>query len=369
MKILIVTNADIGLYKFRKELLRELVKTNEVFIALPKGEFYEELIEIGCHFIDIEFSRHGTNPIKELKLIFLYARTIKKVKPDIVLTYTIKPNVYAGMVCSALGIPYVANVTGLGTAMSNGGFLQCFTQKLYKLALHNARCVFLQNVDNLKDAKRFGIVKNNYKLLPGSGVNLKYFKVKNYPEDNQHIRFLFVGRLMKDKGLGEFISAASIVRARVPATAFDLIGAKEDFSDQILEDVLKSGLINWHGTQKDVRPFIERSHCLVLPSYHEGTANVLLEAAASGRPVITTRIPGCQETFEEGITGLGCEVRDAQSLADAMLTFINLPWEKRRDMGLAGRIKMEREYDRQIVIDAYLEIIQHIQLKGTLGRR
>ena len=198
MRVLIVANADIGLYKFRKELLEELVKVHDVYIALPKGDFYNELVAIGCHYIMTELDRHGTNPIKEVKVVSLYKKIIKEVKPDIVFTYTIKPNVYAGMACASLNVPYVANVTGLGTAVENPGLMQLVTVNLYRYGLRKAQKVFFQNTENRDFMVNKGVVKGAYDVLPGSGVNLNNYTVSEYPNGDT-VDFVFVSRIMKEK--------------------------------------------------------------------------------------------------------------------------------------------------------------------------
>ena len=358
MRILILANIDMGLYKFRKELLEELVKEHEVFFCVPKGEFVEKIKKIGCKYILCsEMERRSKNPLKDLKLLRFYQKVLLNIKPDVVLTYTIKPNVYGGIACRFYNIPYIANVTGLGTSIENGGLLSKIAIALYKIGLKNANGVFFQNKNNKIFFVNQGLIESKTRIIPGSGVNLKDYPFKEYPANEKEIRFLFVGRVMKDKGIEELLQALHLMHRNEIKFSIDVVGPCEENYLAVLRNAEKGGEIIYHGLQLDVKPFYERSHCVVLPSYHEGISNVLLEAAATGRPVIATRVPGCQETFDEGITGFGCDVQDATSLAKALEKFLNITQEERIAMGKAAREKMKREYDRNIVIKAYREEI------------
>ncbi len=358
MRVLILSNLGMGLYKFRKELLEEFINQGyEVFFSLPKDEYVSQLKDLGCSYIESKVDRRGTNPIADIRLLFSYIKIIRKVQPDIVLTYTIKPNVYGGMVCRLLKIPYLPNVTGLGTAIENEGFLQKITLSLYKAGLKNAKCVFFQNKPNKQLFFDKGIVRTCTKVIPGSGVNLEQHKYEEYPEYNGTIRFLFIGRIMKSKGIDELLEAVVKIKQEHVNTEFDLLGfCEENYSDQ-LNELNASGIIHYHGQQDDVHRFIKGSHATILPSYHEGISNVLLESASSGRPILASNVTGCKETFDEGISGYGFEAKSSDAIVDAINKFLKLPYEKKRQMGLAGRRKMEQEYGRKIVINAYIEQI------------
>ncbi|MCQ2455359.1 MAG: glycosyltransferase family 4 protein [Clostridia bacterium] len=361
MKIVVLANFAMGLYKFRKELIEELCKDNEVYIVLPDGEFIEELKKIGCKFIPFEFNRRGINPIADFNQIIRYKKILKSLKPDVVLSYTIKPNVYGGIASSSLKIPYIANVTGLGTSIENGGLLGFISTTLYKIGLKKASCVFFQNENNKKLFEDKKIVSGKTRLIPGSGVNLSNHNLEEYESDAEGIRFLFIGRIMKDKGIGELLDAFDVISAKYPNVSLDIVGGCDEDYSAVLEEKAESGFITYHGQQKQVHEFIKNSHCTVLPSYHEGLANVLLESASTGRPVIASRVPGCIETFDEGITGFGCEVKSYESLAKAMEKFIVLSLDEKKQMGLNGRKKVEKEFDRSIVIDAYIDEINNIK--------
>lgn len=358
MKILILSNSDIGLFKFRSELLEELSGKNEVLFCVPSGEYIAQIEKLGCVYIPCNvLERRGTNPIKDLRLLLYYKKVISENKPDIVLTYTIKPNVYGGIACQYMKIPYIANITGLGTTIENGGILASISVFLYKLGLRKSSCVFFQNKSNQQLFLSKGIIKGKTRLIPGSGVNLKRHCFECYPTKQKIIHFLFVGRLMRDKGIGELLSAMHEIYKENCKTVLDIVGwCDEDYSASLTKAV-EAGEVIYHGIQKDVHPFYTQCHCVVLPSYHEGTANVLLEASATGRPVIATRVPGCQETFEEGITGYGCDAKSTSSLKEAMCSFLDTPQESRKKMGKLARKKMEREFDRRIVVKAYIEEI------------
>ena len=360
MKVLIVANADIGLYKFRKELLEELVKENEVYIALPRGEFYDELVAIGCHYIVTELDRHGTNPIKELKVVSLYKKIIKEVNPDIVLTYTIKPNVYAGMACASIGVPYVANVTGLGTAVENSGLMQFITVNLYRYGLRNAQKVFFQNTENRDFMVRKGVVKGAYDVLPGSGVNLNNYALSEYPNGDT-VDFVFVSRIMKEKGIEQYLDAAKEIRKKYPETRFHICGFCEQAYEEELKKLDADGTIIYHGLVKNMAEIYRQMSCTVHPTYYpEGLSNVLLESAASGRPIITTNRSGCREVVDDGINGYVVEEKNSKDLIEKIEKFLAKSIEERKAMGLAGRLKVEKEFNRQIVIDRYLGELKRI---------
>ena len=357
--ILVLSNSDSGLIQFRKELLQSLTEDYNVFCSVPDEDHYiDQLEELGCSCIITDFKRRGTNPLKELKLLHTYLNQIRQVRPHIVLTYTIKPTVYGGIACQITKTPYLSNITGLGTTIENGGILSIISLFLYKKGLRKASCVFFQNSSNREFFTDNRIVKGKTRLIPGSGVNTDAHTYEPYPEDADCFRFLFVGRVMKDKGIDELFQALSQMILEDKHVFLDIVGnCDDDYSEQ-LEELEQQGFIKYHGHQKDMHRFYTKAHCVVLPSYHEGMANVMLEAASTGRPVITCNIPGCQETFDDGMTGYGCEPRSVESLKAAMDKMYSTVWERRRSMGLAGRNKIEKEFDRNIVIQSYCEEIQ-----------
>lgn len=351
MRVMILANFDLGLYQFRKELIKELLKDNEVIISLPYGELVEPLKNMGCRFVNTPVDRRGINPITDIKLFQNYRRLLKKEKPDIVITYTIKPNVYGGFACRMAKIPYAVNITGLGTAFQGNGMLRKIVTQMYKVGCKKAKVVFFENVENRKifiDEKI--IVEEKACLLNGAGVNLEHFHILEYPTDNSATRFLFIGRVMQEKGVNELFSAMQKLVADGCRCSLDVLGGYEEDYKEIIEKYESEGWLHYHGYQKDVRPYIEKCHCFVLPSWHEGMANTNLECAASGRPVITSNIHGCLEAVEDGVSGYLCEKQNAEELYQLMKKFTVLSNEDRKAMGLAGREHMEECFDKKAVI-------------------
>lgn len=362
MKVLILANNSGGLYRFRRELLEALIAHgHEVHISTPKGEFIDEMQQIGCSFIETEISRHGTNPFTDLALVWKYRSIIKTVKPDIVFTYTIKPNVYGGIACRLCGVPYAANVTGLGTAVENGGLLQKITLTLYKMGLKKAQRVFFQNQANMDFMVGHKVVRGAYSLLPGSGVNLNHFAPLPYPAENGGVQFVFISRIMREKGIEEYLSAAESIKKKFPQCVFHVCGFCEKEYQGQLDDMAKKGIVVYHGPVSDVREILKVVHCTVHPSFYpEGLSNVLLESCACTRPIITTDRSGCREVVENGVNGFVVKQRNSEDLIQKIEKFLVLPHEQKMQMGLAGRAKVEREFDRKIVVDAYLKELENI---------
>jgi len=357
--ILIISNTVGGLFMFRRELIETLSKNYTIEIIASNKGYINDLEKLGCHVISSPIDRRGTNPLNDIKLFRYYMKSIKRLQPLIVLTYTIKPNVYGGLACIYLRKPYISNITGLGTSIENGGFLSSISFLLYRIGLRKASCVIFQNETHRKMFVDNGLTKGKTRVVPGSGVNLKQHCAEPYPSEVDGIRFLFVGRIMKDKGIGELIEAFRVVHEKYPFITLDIAGSEVDDYSAVFREV--EDMVHYIGFQRDMHPLYKNCHCAILPSYHEGTANAMLEASATARPVITTTVPGCRETFDEGITGFGCEAKNIESLIVAIEKFLSLTTERRKQMGLAARAKMEREYDRQIVIDAYKEEIELIE--------
>ncbi len=359
-KILILVNHATTLCHFRTELVESLLESgHKVIISSPYDPRLEPFREMGCNLRDISLSRHGTNPFREARLIASYKRLLKDVRPDAVLSFTIKPNIYGAIACRKYGIPIIPNVTGLGGALVNGGIIRAITVFLYRYAFRKTHAVFFQNTENLRFFQEHRILRGRHVLLPGSGVNLTKFSPLPYPPQDT-VRFLFVGRVTAAKGIREYLNAAQALRNRHANVEFHVCGACEDDYRPLLEQAVQEGLIRYHGEVSDVRTLLRDSHCIVLPSHHEGMANALLEAAASARPVIASDIPGCRETFDDGITGLSCRPRSADELTHVMERFIALPHEAKAAMGIAGRHKVNASFDRQLVVSAYLNEIRRM---------
>lgn len=350
MRILILANFDVGLYQFRKELIQELLKSNEVYISLPYGKLVEPLEQMGCHFMDTPLERRGMNPMKDGKLFFTYLKLFKSVKPELVITYTIKPNVYGGFAARIARIPYAVNITGLGTAFQKNGMLKKLVTAMYKLGCKNAKVAFFENSENRQIFLNAKIVKEGQAcLLSGAGVNLEHYTVMDYPGGDV-TKFLFIGRVMKEKGVDELFAAMKMLADDGVPCTLDVVGGYEEDYRQTIETAEAEGWVKYWGYQEDVRPFIAASHCFVLPSWHEGMANTNLECAASGRPVITSNIHGCLEAVEDGVTGFLCEKKSADDLYLVMKKFAALSCDERKAMGLAGRSRMEGMFDKKRVV-------------------
>ena len=357
MRVMILANFDVGLYRFRKELIQELLKNNEVVISLPYGELVPSLEKIGCKFINTPVDRRGINPITDIKLLFIYRKILKCEKPDLVITYTIKPNVYGGIMCRILHIPYAINITGLGSAFEKGGILKKLVTILNKVACKKAKVVFFENEENRSFFIKEKIVKKEQTYrLNGAGVNLEDYQVTEYPVAEK-TRFLFMGRVMAEKGIDELFTAMRKLIIDGEKCELNILGGCEEDYKEKIDKYEMEGWLHYYGYQKDVRPFIEESHCFVLPSWHEGMANSNLESAASGRPVITSNIPGCKEAVEDGRSGFLVAPKDAKHLGRIMKKFMELPYEKKRDMGLAGRKHMEDYFDKKCIVAETMKML------------
>lgn len=351
MNILVLANNDVGLYQFRKELLSTLLANgHKVTISLPCGDLVPSLEALGCSFIDTPVDRRGVNPITDLKLFFRYVSILRKEKPDLVICYTVKPNVYGGMACRILGVPYAINITGLGTAFQKQGLLRTLVKTLYKAAIKKNATVFFENSSNLQTLLDEKIVNaGQCVLLNGAGVNLEHYYLTPYPTDGA-VRFLFIGRVMQEKGVCELFSAMERLHRDGFDCTLDMLGYCEEDLTARIEKYTQDGWLRYHGQQADVRPFIEKAHCFVLPSWHEGMANTNLENAAMGRPLITSDIPGCREAVIPGTSGLLCLPQDAENLYATMKLFLSCSYEERSAMGQAGRKHMEQNFDKKLIV-------------------
>ena len=349
-RVLILTNHSFMLWQFRRELITELLKTKTVVLSMPCGEHAEDFKALGCKIIDTPVDRRGINPVTDLKLAKWYFDILKKVKPDMVITYSIKPNIYGGYACSKMNIPYCVNVQGLGTAFEKK-LLAWIVTVMYRIALQKAKTVFFENEENAAEFRRRKIVpEEKQTVLHGAGINLEYYSYAPYSEEDG-IHFLFVGRIMKEKGVDEFFEAAKKMKATYgDKVTFDVVGFFEDAYKETVEQLQKKGIITFHGFQQEVRPYYAKANCIVLPSYHEGMSNVLLEAAATGRALITSDIPGCREAVEEGKSGFLCKVKSAKAVEQAMEKFIEMTPEEREKMGCRGREWMEKVFEKKKVV-------------------
>lgn len=358
-KILILCNSCIGLYKFRKELLERLLSEgNEVYVDTPydNKEMLSKLKKLGVHLFESNINRRGMNPIEDLKLLVEYLNVIRKVKPDYVFTYTIKPNLYGGLACKVMRIPYLMNITGLGTSLEKESILKKILIIFYKNIIKSAKVVFFQNESNKEYFTKLNF-KFNHKLIPGSGVNLEYYKYQEYPKSDI-IKFVFVARIMKEKGIEEYLAAAKYIKGKYSNTEFHICGFCEQGYEDRIKELSDKNIIIYHGLVEDMREIYKDMHCTIHPTFYpEGLSNVLLESAASGRPIITTDRPGCKEVVLINENGFLIKEQDTEDLINKIQNFINLSWDKKRNMGLRGRRYIENKFNRNLVINAYLEEI------------
>ena len=359
-RILFLANHFITLYSFRKEMINEMVKEgHELYLSLPKSEENKYFEDLGCHIIETEIDRRGVNPMKDLKLIRFYKKMIPQVNPDIIFSYTIKPNIYGTMVSNGK-YRQVCNITGTGATFLKRSVVSTICEILYKLSIKKCYKVFFQNTGDRDFFIKEGLVKDNYAMLPGSGCNLQQHAFKPLPDDDE-IRFLFIGRVMKLKGIDQYLQAAEIIKRKYPNTKFLIAGWNEQPEYmQLVEEAQKVGWVEYIGFRKDIDRWIERCHCIILPSHGgEGVPNVLLESAATGRICIGSKINGTMDVIEDSETGYLFNTGDGESLARQIEKFILLTPEAKVAMGKAGREKVEREFDRQIVVKAYLNEVNN----------
>lgn len=356
-KVLILTNHSYMLYRFRLELIEALAKDNEVVLSMPYVGHEDDFESLGYRCIETDVDRRGVNPVTDVKLFLKYRQLLKAEKPDFVITYSIKPNVYGGFAARLAGIPYCANVQGLGSAFESKT-LAALVTVMYKTALRRARTVFFENDENAEVfTSRRIIPEGKVSVVPGAGINLSMYTFDEYPE-NDRLRFLYLGRIMREKGMDELFRAAERLHAEGEDFVIDLVGFFEDEYKSRVEHLESLGIARFHGFVTDPRPYYASADCIVMPSWHEGMSNVLLEASATGRPVITTDIPGCREAVDDGGSGFLCRVKDADDLYEKMKTMLRTDREKRRAMGVCAREKMEREFDKDKVVKMTIDAMR-----------
>lgn len=360
-RVLFLVNHDVVIYNFRLELVERLLSDgHQVVISSPYGERIEDLKVLGCEFHEIDIARHGMNPIKEFKLISAYKKLLDQVKPDIVFAYTIKPNIYGSIACRSRKVPCVTNITGLGTAVENGGLIQKITVLLYKYAFTKVQRVFFQNTENMQFFVDNKIGLGKHDLLPGSGVNLQRFEVLDYPQTDT-VEFAFISRIMKEKGIDQYIEAAQYITKNYQNVKFHICGFCEEAYEDRLKQLESEEIIIYHGMVRDVKTILKDIHCTIHPTYYpEGLSNVLLESSACARPIITTDRSGCRELIDDGVNGFIVMQQNSSDLIEKIEKFLSLTWEEKRAMGLAGRHKVENEFDRQIVVERYIEEVRKV---------
>lgn len=367
-RVIISINTAWNLVNFRAGLIRALVEDGfEVVAAAPKDDFAPQLAALGARYVDLPMDNGGTNPVRDAQLWWRFRQLFKAERPDVYLGYTVKPNVYGSMAAHSLGIPVVNNIAGLGAVFISQSPVTKVVKQLYRTALKRSAHVFFQNPDDRALFVDEGLVaKGVTSLIPGSGIDLNRFSpLADRGVPGEQMCFLLIARMLWDKGVGEYVDAARMIRQQYPNARFALLGFLDvrnpaALSRAQVQQWVDEGVVEYWGTSTDVREQIAQADCVVLPSYREGTPRTLLESAAMGKPLVTTDAVGCKEVVDDGVNGYLCQVRSVGSLAGAMKKMIQLSAEQRSAMGQRGRQKMERQFDEQKVIDAYLGVIQRI---------
>jgi len=383
LKIVIALNAAWNLANFRIDLIRALVAEGyEVVAVAPHDEYVPRLALAGCRYVPLPMDNKGTHPGRDLLLLWRFYRLLRRERPAVLLSYTIKPNIYGSLAAHALGIPVINNISGLGAAFMRQTWLTRVVRGLYKLALGRSARVFFQNEDDRALFVSGGLVAAKVTdRIPGSGINLQRFSTmaaKTVAADLSpagergpagRIRFLLVARMLWDKGVGEYVEAARQIRRLHPEAEFGLLGFLDvqnpaAIPRRQMQDWVDEGVVNYLGVTDDVRLYLVAANCVVLPSYREGTPRTLLEAAAMACPIIATDAVGCREVVEDGVNGFLCRTQSAGDLAEKLARMISLSPEERLEMGRRGREKMVREFDEKIVIDKYLQAIRAVTEAG-----
>jgi len=364
-KIIICANTAWNLWNFRRNLISALVAAGYEVIALaPRDAFAERLASLGCRFEPTPMDNGGTNPLADAALYRRFRRFFRAERPHLFLSYTVKPNVFGSLAAHVCGVKVINNVAGLGAVFIRRSLVTHVVEFLYRRALRRSVCVFFQNEDDRRQFVHAGLVDaHKTQCLPGSGIDLSAYPfVPVTPAVGRKFRFLVVARMLWDKGIGEFVEAARTLRSDFPEVEWCMLGADDVANPaaiprERLDAWLASGVVRYLGVRDDVRAELAQSDCVVLPSYREGTPRSLLEAAATGRPIITTDAVGCREVVDDRVNGLLCELRSATSLADKMRAILTMDFAQRERMGQAGRAKMEHEFDVALIVDKYLAAI------------
>jgi glycosyltransferase involved in cell wall biosynthesis len=374
-KIVISVNTAWNICNFRAGLVRSFVRQGyEVLVLAHDDEYAPRLAGLGCHFKQLHMDQHGTSASHDLALLVKYRRVLHSLRPLAYLGFTIKPNVYGSIAANGLAIPVINNIGGLGATFLHGVMLTELVKQLYRFSLRRSSRVFFQNREDRQLFLDARMVKESVsELLPGSGVDLRHFHPLPVAAPAPGgFRFLLIARMLKDKGVEEYVAAARIVRQRIPASEFQLLGGIDaDNPNAIRIDQIREweaeGLVRYLDRADDVRPYLEQADCVVLPSYREGVPHSLLEAAASARPIIATDVVGCKDIVDDNCNGFLCRVKSADDLAEKMIRMVHLTPEQRICMGATGRAKVVREFDEDIVIRKYLAAIQQIEEAASVS--
>lgn len=355
-RVLILSNHFITIYNFRKELINKLIEEkHEVYISIPKSEDNQYFEDLGCKIIETGVDRRGINPIKDFKLILNYIKIMKKVNPDVIFSYTIKPNIYGSIASNITKYKQVCNITGTGATFLSENIITKVVRLLYKVSVKKSYKVFFQNTGDKDYFVKNKMVEDNYEVIPGSGVNLEQYEFYELPE-GEALNFIFIGRVMEVKGIDEYLECARVIKEKYENVNFYVAGfIEEENYKEIIDDYDKKGIIRYIGFQKDIKSWIKKCHCTVLPSHGgEGVPNVLLESAAMGRICIASDIDGSREVIKAEVTGYLFEKKKYGDLTNKIEKFINLDIETKKEMGKLSRNKVETEFDRNIIVNTYI---------------
>jgi len=365
-RILISINASWNIYNFRVSLIKALqAKGYEVMTAAPEDAYSERLAALVTNHHPIAMSNAGVSPLQDFLLFWRYLRLLKEIKPSVMLGYTIKPNVYGSFACALLNIPIINNVSGLGTVFIKRNWVTLIAKILYRQAFRFSSCVFFQNdEDQALFIKEKLVPASKAQLIPGSGIDLEHYQPRP-KQPKSSISFVLIARMLWDKGIGEYVEAARIVKERYPNATFNLVGPhgvanRTAITPEEIQNWVTEGTVNYLGETDEIRDVIATNDVVVLPSYREGMSRVLLEGLAMGSPLIATNVPGCKHTIDHGENGFLCHLKDAKDLANKMIDFIELSDDERSEMGRASRKKAEDEFDQNIVLNAYIKQIESL---------
>ncbi|RNE78929.1 glycosyltransferase family 1 protein [Vibrio cholerae] len=369
MKLIMVANTSWSVFNFRHSLIKELLNCGvELYVIAPEDKFSAKLTEMGCQVLDLPMQAKGVNPIADLALMLRLLRHYREIKPDFIIHYTIKPNIYGSLAAKLAGIPSLAITTGLGYTFVNQNVVSQVARQLYKFAFRYPKEVWFLNEDDRRAFLEHHLIEpDKAVLLHGEGVNLNHFVPSDKPQSDENVRFLLIARMLRDKGVCEFVEAACQIRQRYPNAIFQLLGDCGVPNPSVIgrEEIAqweKEGVVEYLGTTDDVRPIIAQADCLVLPSYREGIPRTMIESAAMAKPLIVSDAPGCRDVVLDGQTGYLCEVKNAKALAQRCEQFLTLSDLEKQAMGKAGRSFMEAKFDEKWVIKQYFATLKKYEV-------
>ena len=362
-----MANTSWYLFNFRRGLLKALIKNGYSVLTLaPKDNFSIKLEEVGCHFIPFNMENQGLNPISDFRLRFKLESLYNHLNPSLAIHYTIKPVIFGSIAAAKLGIPFINNITGLGTAFIRSNWITLLVQFLYKISQKKASLILFQNKDDMRLFEEKKLVSKSVpkKLIPGTGVDVQEFSPRPYSMADENT-FILIARLIWDKGVGEFIEAAKEIKKEFPKARFQILGFldvknRTAITRKQVDMWVKKGIVEFYEKTEDVRPYIEKSGCVVLPSYREGLPKTLLEAASMARPIIATDVTGCREVVINDKNGFLCDVRDARSLVEKIKFFLALTLKEKEKMGFEGRILVEDRFEQEKVVSSILGEIRKL---------